>query len=60
MSDRLAMSIQEACRELGVGETFFRAQVMPELKIVRVSRRTLIPRVELERWLDRNGARLHS
>jgi hypothetical protein len=36
----------------------FRAQILPNVKAGRVGRRTLIPVVELERWLERHGARL--
>lgn len=55
---RLAYSLPEACESLGVGETFVRTQILPDIKAIRVGRRTLIPVVELERWLDRHGARL--
>lgn len=56
MSERLALSIPEACKALGVGETYFREKVLPDLKVVRRGRRTLIARVELERWLEQNAA----
>jgi excisionase family DNA binding protein len=56
---RLALSIQEACEALGVGETFFREKILPDIKAVRVGRRTLIPWRELEALLDRKGAKLH-
>jgi hypothetical protein len=51
-------SIPEACKSLGVDEAFFRAYILPEIKVVRVGRRTIIPVVEIYRWLERPGARL--
>lgn len=56
MTDRLALSIPEACEALGVGETYFRERVLPEIKVVRVGRRTLIPMTELKRFLEMNAA----
>jgi excisionase family DNA binding protein len=55
-AEKLALSVQEACEELGVGRSTFYELILPDLKHVKLGRRTLIARVELERWLDRNGA----
>lgn len=48
---RLALSIQEACACLGVsGDTF--KSIEPEIRLVRLGRRKLVPVSELQRWLD--------
>jgi excisionase family DNA binding protein len=57
-ADRLAYTIPEAWELLGVGRTYFRSQILPDLRVVRRGRRVLVPRAELERWLDQNSARL--
>jgi excisionase family DNA binding protein len=54
---RLALSPDEAAAGLGVSRDYFDEHVLPELRVVRRGRRILIPRVELERWLDRNAVR---
>lgn len=54
---RLAVSKLEAAGMLGVSVDFFEQHVMPELRIVRLGRRRLIPVRELERWLDREASR---
>jgi hypothetical protein len=42
---------------LGVSRDFFDEHIAPELRIVRVGRRRLVPVKELERYLDRHAAR---
>jgi excisionase family DNA binding protein len=54
---RLAYSIEEAAEAIGVSGDFFREHVAPDLRIVRVGRRRLVPVRELERWLDDTAAR---
>jgi hypothetical protein len=49
---RIAMSKQEAASALGVSIDFFDEHVVPDLRMVRVGRRRLVPIAELERWLD--------
>lgn len=49
---RIAMSKQEAAVALGVSIDFFDEHVVPDLRMVRVGRRRLVPIGELERWLD--------
>lgn len=56
-SGRLALSKAEAAEALGVSVDFLEAHVMPELRIVRVGRRRLIPTRELERWLEQHATR---
>lgn len=53
--DRLAYSVGEAAAALGIGETCFREHVLPALRVVYVGRRPLIPRRELERYLEREA-----
>jgi hypothetical protein len=53
--ERLAYSVSEAAAALGVGETAFREHVLPALRVVYVGRRPLVPRRELECYLDRQA-----
>ena len=50
----LAYSISQACAALGVGETVFRANVLPHLRVVRLGGRVLIPVRDLERYVETN------
>src|SRR5205814_265444 len=53
---RLAFgSLAEAAAAIGVGRTFFYRHVLPEIRVVRRGRKTIVPRRELERWLDMNA-----
>lgn len=58
MTGRKAHSITEAAALLGVSRPFFRKHVLPELKVARVGRRSLIPTTELDAWLDRSAESL--
>lgn len=49
------LSVTESCDYLGVGWDFFREYVEPEIAIVRRGRRKIVPKVELDGWLDRNA-----
>lgn len=49
---RMALSPDEAAKALGVSRSFFFAEILPALAIVRVGRRRLVPVRELERWLN--------
>jgi excisionase family DNA binding protein len=55
-SSGLALSVEEAARELGVARSTFYLSVLPELRVVRIGRRVVVPRRELERWLERSAA----
>lgn len=55
--ERLSYSKSEAAAALGVSVDFFDEHVQPELRIVRCGRRRLVPRAELERWLEQSAAR---
>lgn len=52
---RLALSVGEACKVLGVGHDFWQEHVAAEVRIVWRGRRKLVPVRELERWLEANA-----
>ena len=54
---RLALRPAQAAQALGVSRSFFFASILPELRVVRCGRLRLVSVNELERWLERNGAR---
>jgi excisionase family DNA binding protein len=48
--ERLAYSINEACRQLSIGRTsLYEMAKRNELRLIRIAGRTLVPRSELER-----------
>jgi len=53
----LAVSIEGACRALGVSWDYWREHIEPEVRIVRRGRRKLVPVAELEKWLDEAAER---
>jgi len=55
---RTALTINEACQSLGVSWDLFHERIEPELRVVRIGRRKLIPVSELRAWLDRNAERV--
>jgi hypothetical protein len=46
----LTYTQREASAALGVSVNYFRLHVLPELRVIRRGRRTLIPVREVERW----------
>jgi excisionase family DNA binding protein len=54
---RIALTPDEAANSIGVGRSLFYEQIMPELRVIRVGRKRLIPVRELETWSERNAAR---
>lgn len=48
---RLALNIEQACAALGVSWDVWREHVEPDVRLVRVGARKLVPVAELERWL---------
>jgi excisionase family DNA binding protein len=54
---RIALTPDEAANSIGVGRSMFYEQILPELRVVRVGRKRLIPVRELETWTKRNAAR---
>lgn len=57
MPTRVALSVDEAALAVGVSRDSFERYVLPELRVVRIGRRLVIPLKELDRWVDRNAAR---
>jgi excisionase family DNA binding protein len=55
---RLAFTVEEAAAELGISRDLFDREVLPELRVVRLGRRIVVPASELERFLERNAARV--
>jgi excisionase family DNA binding protein len=55
--DRLAFTKEEAAEALRISMDTLERYVMGELRIIRLGRLRLIPRAELERWVERNAAR---
>ena len=55
---RLSLSLDEAAASVGVSRDSFERYVLPELRVVRVGRRVLIPIKELERYLSLHASRL--
>jgi hypothetical protein len=53
---RIALRLEEAAEALGVSRSWFIAEILPELRIVRRGRVRLVPVNELERWVSRNAA----
>jgi excisionase family DNA binding protein len=54
--ESLAFSVEEAAAAIGVARSTFYVNVLPELRVVRIGRRVVVPRRELERWLERSAA----
>jgi excisionase family DNA binding protein len=52
---RVAFTPSEAAASIGVGPDFFDEHVAPELRLVRVGRKRLIPVAELQRWISENA-----
>lgn len=53
---RVALTPPEAAAAVGVGVTFFDAEIRPHLRVIRRGRKVLIPVAELERWVEANSA----
>ena len=48
---RLSLNVKEACAALGVSWDVWRNHIEPQVRLVRIGRRKLVPIAELERWL---------
>jgi excisionase family DNA binding protein len=48
----------EAAAAIGVGRSFFYENVLPDLRVIRLGRKRLIPLRELEAWTDRAASRI--
>lgn len=48
---KMALTIEEACTALGISWDLWREHVAPEVRMVRLGRRRLVPIAELQKWL---------
>jgi hypothetical protein len=55
---RLALRPEEAADAIGVSRGFLYQEVLPEVRVVRRGRVRLVSVRELDRWLERNAARV--
>ena len=55
---RLALRPEQAAASLGVSCSFFFAQILPELRVVRCGRVRLVPIRSLEDWLAKRSSRI--
>lgn len=53
----LTLTETAAAKRLGVSAGFFKAYVLPELRVIRRGSRVLIPVSQLEHWIERNATR---
>jgi excisionase family DNA binding protein len=51
-----AMTRQEAADSLGISLDTFERYIQPELRVLRIGRKVLVPMVELDAWIDKNAA----
>jgi hypothetical protein len=52
---RLSLTVQEACAAIGVSWDTWREHVEPDVKLVRLGTRKVVPVAELQRWLAENA-----
>lgn len=52
----LALSVEQACAALGVSWDTWKAHIEPDVRIVRLGRRKLVPVNELQKWLDTHAS----
>lgn len=52
---RLSLNVAEACQALGLSWDVWKAHVEPDIRLVRVGSRKVIPVAELQRWLDEHA-----
>lgn len=52
---RVTLSVEEACQSLGVSWDLWREHIEPNVKVIRLGRRKLVPVRELERWAEDNA-----
>ena len=54
---RVCLNVEESCASLGVSWDFWKAHIEPDIRIVRLGARKLIPVAELQRWATANAER---
>lgn len=52
---RLALTYEEAAACIGIGRTSFYDHVLPELRVVYVGTKPLIPVADLDRYIERQA-----
>lgn len=52
---RLSLNVKEACDALGVSWDTWREHIEPDVRLVRIGSRKLVPVVELQRWLSEHA-----
>jgi hypothetical protein len=50
---RIALSVREAAKSLGICEKHFRDKVLPQIQIIRVGRRVLVTLKSLQEYVAR-------
>jgi excisionase family DNA binding protein len=53
---RIALSVREAAKSLGICEKHFREKVLPNLRVFRVGRRVLVLAEQLQEYVVRNSS----
>ena len=54
----LALTVEQAAAALSASWDTLHAEIEPELKIIRLGRRKLIPVSELQAWLERHSEKV--
>jgi hypothetical protein len=54
----LGLSVEQACAALSVSWDFWREHIEPDVRIVRVGRRKIVPTTELQKWLDAHAEKV--
>lgn len=55
---RFALSREEAAESIGVSLRTFEARIQPDLQLVRLGRRLIVPCDELQSWVTANKERI--
>jgi excisionase family DNA binding protein len=55
---RIALTVPEAAAAVGVGVDFFNENIRPDLRLIRLGTKRLIPVAELERWCSENAEKV--
>jgi excisionase family DNA binding protein len=54
----LALTVEQAAAAMSVSYDTWREHIEPEVRLVRIGRRKLVPVSELQAWLDRRAERV--
>lgn len=58
MTGPLTVSPEAAASMLGIARSTFYERVLPDLRVIDLGRRRLVPVRELERWVEANASRV--